>query len=304
VVAVAIALFTISWPTPHVSAAVVNAVDVGGALNVVAGPDALWLTLPDSHGNSAITRVDPTSGLVRPSPFQGYPDALVLSESGTFVTDLGRSRVVEIDENSGRELASLALPPRPDEVTVGAGSLWVSSIQAGVVSRVELSLAHVVSTIRVGHAPYFLVFASGWAWAGNHDDRTLSRIDPATNQVAATIPLGARPWRAAASNTGLWVTSRDDGVVLRVDPTGRITARVRVSRPDGVAAADDGSVWVATDGGRLVRIDGRTAQVRANVRVSAGSRSTSVAVAEDGSVWVTDVGRGLLLKVDPTRVPG
>jgi YVTN family beta-propeller protein len=52
----------------------------------------------------------------------------------------------------------------PEDVAVGARSVWVANRLDGTVSRVDSQTNEVVATIDVGNAPSGLAFADGQVW--------------------------------------------------------------------------------------------------------------------------------------------
>jgi virginiamycin B lyase len=70
------------------------------------------------------------------------------------------------------------------------------------------------------------------------------------------------------------------------------------SRPAGVVAAADGSVWWTAEGtGRLGRLDPATGRTRL-VGLGAGSAPRGLTIGPDNGVWVADAGADAILRVD------
>jgi YVTN family beta-propeller protein len=130
-------------------------------------------------------------------------------------------------------------------MTIGAGSLWMSDHEGGMVRRIDPDTGKIVGTVRLSDGPSAMVFGHGAVWVANDVDGTVVRIDPRTNSVVRAISVGAAPVGLAVDPDGIWVANSGDGTVSRIDPeTNTVTKTITIGhRPLGVAAAD-GLVWV------------------------------------------------------------
>ncbi len=244
----------------------------------------------------AVVVVVSGSRLLPTTPTPIGPSALVLASVAPAVI-LASDGVGRIDA-SGQVTASVSLAARPDAVTAGAGSLWISSPPDDAVIRVDPAADAVLQRIRVGHAPAGIAFGFGSIWVANSDERTVSRIDPTTNDVVATIGVGAAPTGVTADDHWVWVTNRLDHSVTRIDPDDGATKDFAVgSTPIGIAAAH-GSIWVVDGSDSLVeRVDPVGGAVTRTVGV--GSDPTSIAASPDGdALWVVNTGSGTVFRID------
>jgi len=64
-------------------------------------------------------------------------------------------------------------------LTYAVGSLWVTNVNDGTVSRVDPVAARLVVTIRVGQGPITALAARNAIWVANYLGGSVSRIDPA-----------------------------------------------------------------------------------------------------------------------------
>ena len=115
----------------------------------------------------------------------------------------------------------------------------------------------------------------------------------------APIDLGVGGSEDVAFAEGAWwATALEDGLVVEVDGGGAVVDRLGVGAgPSGIAAAEDGSLWVANaDDGTLSRIvpsEGNRVE-----SVSLGEGTSPRGVAADGAeVWVTSRDDDRLLRV-------
>jgi streptogramin lyase len=110
----------------------------------------------------------------------------------------------------------------------------------------------------------------------------------------ATIATGTHPCGVVAAFGSVWVAN-DGGTLVRIDPrTNRVRKRIRVGAGACFMSADTHALWIANYKGGLVRV---TLRGRVN-RISVGTTPDNVLVAY-GRVWVTTWGAGKLAVVDP-----
>lgn len=208
---------------------------------------------------------------------------------------------VALVSSGGGATASANLGAAPTRLALGAGSLWVTEVDADVVARVDLATRTVRQTIPVGHGPAGVAFARGDVWVANADDGTVSRIDPSTNTVVQKIAVGAQPSSVIAADGGVWVTDEGDDNLLELDASsGRCCRRiVDVGRAPVDVVAQSGSLWVANHGdGTVSRVDPSAGEVTDIVRVGDGP---AFLTATPAGVWVADDLDSTVSRIDPRR---
>jgi virginiamycin B lyase len=110
--------------------------------------------------------------------------------------------------------------------------------------------------------------------------------------VVAEIALPGATAIAAADGS-VWVEAEEG--VARIDPrTNEVVLRTLRDETIGGLALGSGSVWVATYGDELIRLDAATGEETARVDVP----GPNVAV-DDDAVWVTDYDSNIVTRVDP-----
>jgi YVTN family beta-propeller protein len=190
-----------------------------GADAVAIGEGGVWFA-----DQSFVTRVDPETGKILALVPVGLAATAVTVGAGA-VWALGAPGVVRIDPTTNEIASTIPIGhnvnapggPGPEELAVGAGSLWVAnrllgrngffpSGKRGSVSRIDPQTNAVVETTRVGHEPSGIAVADDAVWVVNRTDFTVSRIDPRTNRVTATIQIGNRPRALAAGEGAVWVS--------------------------------------------------------------------------------------------------
>ena len=112
--------------------------------------------------------------------------------------------------------------------------------------------------------------------------------------LSATITTGTHPCGIVSAFGSVWVAN-DGGTLVRIDPrTNRVRKRIRVGAGACFLAADAHALWIANYKGGLVRVTPR-GRVK---RIAVGATPDSVLVSY-GRVWVTTWGAGRLAVVDP-----
>ncbi len=210
--------------------------------------------------------------------------------------------VAIIDSHTGRVVSTLSATAisQPVEAHTGAGSLWVTSLNPLLFTRIDPHTGKIVqritSPIGVDVGGYLPDGADIW-FTGVHD---LVRLDARTGLevdrhtlVSATHKFGlVGIARGAAS---LWIASFEESQLLRVDPsTGRVARRISIPTPWAVAYGE-GGVWVTSNVAGVLRIDPATNTVTATAAVPAPV--TNLAVG-GGFAWATNETKGTVYKID------
>jgi peptide/nickel transport system substrate-binding protein len=223
---------------------------------------------------------------------------LVLGADGTRAPPpLGENAAGLIDLRTGGSGTQFAVGHDPRAAVAGAGSIWVTSGQDGIVTRIDLH-RRLLATIDAGADLGAAAFADGSLWVARRDG-TLTRIDARSNRPIRAVPLGSPPGAVAAGAGAVWVTTPLTGELTRLDlATGRRVV-VAVGPGAGAVAAGPDAAWVALhDAGTAVRIEPRTGQVVDSVDVG---RSPSAVALTPGAVWVANRDDGTVSRIDARR---
>jgi branched-chain amino acid transport system substrate-binding protein len=92
------------------------------------------------------------------------------------------------------------------DIALGAGSVWASAPDDGVVWRIEPGPRPVTRTISVGAGASTISFADGALWVANFLEDTVLRIDPATNAVTQRSTLPGTLQGIVAVEGRVWVS--------------------------------------------------------------------------------------------------
>jgi YVTN family beta-propeller protein len=274
---------------------------VRGGGPMAVGEGAVWAV---SSTRSSLMRIDPARNAVVAEIEVVPPEAVAAGEGAVWLSNPSEDTVSRVDPATNRVTATVHVGPQPEGIAVSPGAVWVANAGGPSVSRIDPATNRVVATIRVGPkrvccAEHTHLIASPRAvWVALPYANSIVRVDPATNRVVTTATIGYSPCGfVAADGAGVWSAGCEGDVVGRIDSrTRRLTARVPEPHPQGLEVAF-GSVWVATGGGNVDRIDPHSGRLVARlhivglpVRLGAGF----------GSIWVND-DFGRVLRIEPQR---
>ncbi len=116
---------------------------------------------------------------------------------------------------------------------------------------------------------------------------SLVKIDPKTNKVVDVIRVGRLPVATALAGDFVWVANVGDSTLTRIDTrSGQAQTIGGLNSPTGIAADDNGNVWVTTAAyEQVIRVSGKT--LRPDVTIPLKHNAFLPAVGA-GSLWVTE----------------
>jgi len=122
------------------------------------------------EGGVAIVRLDPTTDAMTESqPFERFVDAdessrMTVGEGSLWLTSTKTDELIRVDPNSLEVELRVKVGASPMGVAYGAGSIWVANSAAGTVMRIDPKNGRILATIHVGGTPYEMAFTHGLAW--------------------------------------------------------------------------------------------------------------------------------------------
>lgn len=171
------------------------------------------------------------------------------------------------------------------------------------MARIDAEAGRVAWSVEVPDSVVGLAFdTNGVLWAvgggdGADPDGGITRLDGVSGKVLGTLEVpGGSPYGVAAGPTAVWVSDTSSDRVWKVDrDKSTIAATIRVQKSAVSIAfgyAGD-TVWVASPGGLVTRLNATTGAVRGTVSVPTTANSV---VANPSAVWV---GGDRLVRLDP-----
>jgi len=248
-------------------------------------------------------------------PIGGIPSEIGVGRRAVFVGVPDRRSVVVVDP-AGGGTSTIGAAVRPGRVAVTSRGIWLLDPRRRGVALLGSDRVYGIAEAagRPGTAPLDAIAgARGYLWLAERDAELVFRLDPGTGRSSSVENRGPDSFFEGAARRGLavgagsvWVSNPVSdfggsdrlGRVSRIDSrTGEVTARIRLPAPPVALAADASSVWVALERGQDVwRVDPRDEVAAAAVRV----RGPVVDLAI-GEGWVWALGAdGTVSRIDPS----
>jgi streptogramin lyase len=253
---------------------------------VTYGLGSIWVAV---YGTGRLVRIDPVGNRVvqRIRIARGICPVIVAAGS-VWVASYKTDAVYRVDPRRERILARFRVSHWPAHLAAGPGTVWVSSFEYGHVAQISTRANRVTRVYRFPGNPSGLARTGRTLWvAFGRTGKTLACVDILKHTITR-VPIGhAGAGFLSALGGSLWTTT-SDGYAVRVDAAdGRVIASFPIGgTPAEVAAAPDGTIWVADkERDTITRIDpvpNRVIDV-----IPAGDGALSIAVAL-GDMWVTN----------------
>lgn len=246
-----------------------------------------------------------------------------------------KSGVLRLDLDTNE--VSRRIPMKnPAGVAFGGGSVWVTDLIGGTVSRIDPGTNEVVEEIRTGKSDLGgVAVGEDSVWVASYGapeasalpeeayetdtlpnpnpEARLLRLDPKKGDVVAEIPVEETALEGGASDVvvgegAVWVTSVN-AKLLRVDPeTNEVTARNDIGDYSFDVETGEGRAWALSEVNvnsasgytiRLSRLDGESGEISGHL----DRKDMSGLAVGGGAVWagISDIekGEGGLIKLAP-----
>jgi DNA-binding SARP family transcriptional activator/DNA-binding beta-propeller fold protein YncE len=270
---------------------------------------ALWIV---NRGDRTIQRYDLSSQkLTAPFGPGSAPYGIAADQDGNAWVSGGKRPVVtwilHTASGAGTAATPLDAPDIPVPLpgaraeAVGAGYVWVipggqfSSRTGDRVSRINVGMRSVDSTINLGRETTAIAYGSGSAWIGTYDPRDstawLSIVRTGSSRPESLRLETGDGWGPLAISVGegsVWVLTSAD-TLMRIDPeTRKIIGQIPLSAEQPtLLAVGGGSAWVASSSRHsLSQISPRTNKVVHTIRLGSYVSIPCGLVANQRAVWV------------------
>lgn len=157
-------------------------------------------------------------------------------------------------------LAEIAVDGSPCFLAEAGGHVWVTAFDGNELAEIDPETNEVIATYRIPGGPCGMLELDGTLWI--ETGRGVVRFDPGRGEVIDRIRVPGGVFQLTQTPAGLWGVSGQGDQLLEIDPTsGEILGRIDVDGPlSGMVFARD-QLWVAAQGGVLMRIDPHTRTV-------------------------------------------
>lgn len=178
-----------------------------GSYQIAVGSKDVWVI--DADGS--VSRIDPASNRVVQTVPNVDVSAIATGAEGTWAVEQNEATGSIAQLTAGR--AAVRHVPIPavqvasslSSIAVGAGAVWVTDPQSGLLWRIDPGPLPIPQPIRLAPGASDVAYGAGAIWVANGITGTVSRVDPRTNQVTQTIAVGNTPGRLIAGDGGVWV---------------------------------------------------------------------------------------------------
>ena len=214
--------------------------------------------------------------------------------------------LVELEAATGAIRSVLPLPDGPDAIAVTRDALWVTSVVARTVSRVDRETHEVEVLGGVPAAGDIAASATGQVWVGNLRARAVTLVNAPNLDFRDPRPSLPVPGGAIALDVGaglLWVTvARDEegpGALERIDLAGlRRLGTTTVGAFPASVAVSRREAWVGNYRDGTVTIVGADGRARGTITVGRGPITVA---ADEHSVWIGLFWTNEVVRIDPVR---
>lgn len=249
---------------------IIATVELPGRLcqGIGASPEAIWACGPDG-----LVRIDPATNAVVAAVALDAPLGVSRLAYGAgsvwaFATSaVGPDTVVRVDPATNEITATIPLGHLAGTMAFGLDALWVTSPTDDVLLRIDPA-TNAVAPLSTGvEGAGQVAVGDDAVWVslyGEHGAQapegapTIVRIDPASGDVTAEVDAGAGLEDSngiVAGPDAVWVRGTDPFLV-RIDPaTAEIVDRIEGDHGTGDVTVAFGSVWAASEHGRVMRFD-------------------------------------------------
>ena len=220
-----------------------SVVTSGRALAV--GSRTVWLIGVGT--DDRVSRINPaTLERLPPVTVGAVTTDAVLGEGVLWVGSGDRS-LTKLDPLTGTKLGEIPIEGTPDELAVGAGSLWALDQLGNEVIRIDPASDRVVARIPVSGNLEDIAAGDGGVWVLDDVAGIVTQIDPETNTAGDPIGVGPDPSAIAVGLGSAWITDAQDGRIYQVDPGLGSREPIDIGAPLVAVTVDEatGSIWVA-----------------------------------------------------------
>jgi DNA-binding SARP family transcriptional activator/ABC-type branched-subunit amino acid transport system substrate-binding protein len=178
-----------------------------GSYQIAVGPQGVWVI--DADGS--VSRIDPASNWVVQRVPHVDVSAIATGAEATWAIEQNQATgsIAQLTADRGAvrhvRIPAVQLANSLSSIAVGAGAVWVTDPQSGLLWRIDPGPVPVERTITLAPGASDVAYGAGAIWVANGITGTVSRVDPHTNQVTRTIAVGNTPGRVIAGDGGVWV---------------------------------------------------------------------------------------------------
>jgi YVTN family beta-propeller protein len=256
------------------SDSITRSIDIGGqASYLLHDGNTLYASIEHDGGSgSGPSRIDAydwrTGALKFSRPNPGLLGPLVRDGQVLWALQTEPGALLSLDAGTLSPTAAPFKLPRGRSLglAVGAGYVWVTASDAGLVLRIDPTTGK-ITPLRVGGFPIGIVVAGGDVWFADRERGSVARVDPRTLRTTGDpIQVGPEPSSLAVAGGYLFVGRAGFGTVSRID----VRSGKKVGRPIRFAQAADAPAFALTPAGRSVWVSSFSSNTLTHISSTAG----------------------------------
>ncbi len=265
---------------------------------LAAHEGSLWVGVYEA---GTVLRLDRAGRVAQRIRVGRWACRIAVDDRAVWVTRDNANRVLRIDRATGGRRAVAVSSPL--DIVLAAGSLWVTSFETGVVTRVDPVTARATRVFEIGGNPTGITFCAGRIWVGHGREATwLTAINPRSGRTTQVDVVVSTPRAPQCIRGELWVTT--ERALLRVAPrSGELLGHLPLEGTPGDvglavgAVSGQPTIWVTDKERSLVhRIDPAAGRVFDTFPAGPGAYSLE---RFGGSVWITSFAGSDVRRYDP-----
>ena len=183
-------------------------------------------------------------------------------------------------------------------MTAGGDAIWVSSREAGTVTKIDIKTNKPADPIVAGKEPCGgLATGFGSLLVPVCGTPGLARVDLKSNEVKLVSKgLTTGMIGPVVAVSSIWLVTNNGARLIRLDPeSNAVVADVRLGAKALALASGQGALWIATDNNELLKISPHTIVTQEIIKVGRSPRSIAFA---EGAAWTLNTADGTVSRVD------
>lgn len=200
----------------------------------------------------------------------------------------------------------ITVPGFVDFLLVDGDAVWATNATSRTEGMLEKwSTEGKLASVEMPRPCGTMAMAEGHVWQASCPELKVYKINAETAEIVAILDTGlAEPsgeTNVVSGGDSVWVASDANGELTRIDPkTDESVAKIKVSAGTAFLAYGEDALWAVASGESLLqRVDPENNEVTGTVKLG---DTPGFLTAGGGAVWVQEQGDGTVAKVDPASL--
>jgi YVTN family beta-propeller protein len=176
---------------------------------ITVSDDFVWVVNGDGD---SVTRIDEDGAVQGTTKVGTRPVQAAVAGDGVWVTISHDDRVIELDAQTGEQIAEAKIQGQPRGIAFDGTRLWVAATGANDLASFRPDDPANVSHIDVP-SPREVAVGLGAVWVTTGDDGNLVAIDPKARKQVGRFAVGAPTFGVAVGGGAAWSASNDGHLI-------------------------------------------------------------------------------------------